>query len=419
MPRVDEPPVTGALDGIRILDLSRVLAGPYCTMVLSDYGAEIIKVEQPGAGDGTRQWGPPWVGGESAYFLSVNRNKRSVAIDLSTSDGLALVRNLIAESDVLIENFRPGATRRLGLDYETLASDWPGLVYCSISGYGQTGPYAARPGYDLMIQAQGGIMSVTGPAEGPPSKVGVAIVDITAGLFAASAILAALLHRRATGEGQYIDVSLLDSQVAWLANVAQNYLTTKEPPARHGNAHPNIVPYETFGTSDGAIAIAVGTDEQYRIFCQRVGRPDLWQDERLRTNRGRVQHRSELIAELNELFTQRTCEYWLDIMLDAGIPASQINDIPAVLAHPQVRARNMVQTVDHPTLGSLELLGPVAKLSATPAAIRSAPPRLGADTYDVLAELVGATPDELDRWHGQGVIQIADGPTEAEGDRTS
>ncbi|MFQ5422209.1 MAG: CaiB/BaiF CoA transferase family protein, partial [Anaerolineae bacterium] len=257
-----------ALDDIRVIDLSRILAGPYTAMLLADHGAEVIKIEQPGQGDGTRQWGPPWVGSESAYFLSVNRNKKSVTLNLKSDKGKAILKKLVANADIFIENFKVGTMKRMGLDYETLCQDNPGLIYCSISGYGQTGPYRERPGYDFMIQAQGGIMSVSGPADGPPHKVGVAIVDITAGLFASNAILTALHHREKTGEGQYIDVALLDTQVAWLANVAHNYFATGEAPERYGNAHPNIVPYETFPTADGYIALAVGSDGQYRKFCQ-------------------------------------------------------------------------------------------------------------------------------------------------------
>ncbi len=404
----------GALAGLRVLDLSRILAGPYCSMVLSDYGAEIIKVERPGTGDGTRQWGPPWVDTESAYFLSVNRNKKSVTLDLKQPVGQELVRRLAGRSDILIENFKPGTAQRLGLGYSQLARDNPGLIYCSISGYGQTGPYRDRPGYDSVIQAQGGIMSVTGPSDGEPHKVGVAIVDISAGLFAATAILAAVHSRTKTGAGQHIDVALLDSQVAWLANVAQNYLATGDPPLRYGNAHPNIVPYETFPTADGQLALAVGNDGQYERFCQAVGRPDLWADERFRTNHGRVTHRRVLVAELCRLFAKKTTAQWLEILLAATIPASAINDVPSLLTDPQVRAREMVQSVDHATLGKIDLIGPVAKFSATPAKVRSAPPTLGADTQAILSEILGCTREELEEFERQGVTRIADDPPTGE-----
>lgn len=376
-----------ALSGVRAVDLSRVLAGPYCTMLLADYGAEVIKIEQPGSGDGTRQWGPPWLGGESAYFLSVNRNKKSVTLNLKTAEGLAILKQLLQDADVLIENFKPGTMSRLGLDNETVRADYPRLITCSISGYGQDGPYRDRPGYDFMIQAQGGIMSITGPQDGEPSKVGVAIVDITAGLFAANAILAALYHRQETGQGQAIDVALLDTQVAWLANVAHNYFATGQAPQRYGNAHANIVPYESFATADGRIALAIGTDEQYQRFCGAAGRSDLAQDPRFRTNAKRVEQRAELVPLLQDLFRSRTTEAWLELLLSNKIPAGPINDIPTVLSDPQVLQRQMVQEVQHPTAGTIQLLGPVAKLSQTPATIRSAPPLLGADTEDVLREL--------------------------------
>jgi crotonobetainyl-CoA:carnitine CoA-transferase CaiB-like acyl-CoA transferase len=356
-------------------------------MLLADYGADVIKIEQPGVGDGTRQWGPPWQGGESAYFLSVNRNKRSLTLNLKAEAGRRILKELATSADIFIENFKPGAMEQMGLGYEALRALNPGLIYCSISGYGQTGPYRDRPGYDFVIQAQGGVMSISGPAEGEPSKVGVAIVDITAGLFAASAILAALHHRERTGVGQYIDVALLDAQLAWLANVAQNYLVTGQTPGRYGNAHPNIVPYETFPTADGQIALAVGTDQQYRRFCQAAGRPELAEEERFQTNAGRVQHRDSLIPLLQELFRTRPSSEWLDLLLAAGIPAGPVNDIPTILNDPHVRARGAVQEVEHETAGPVKLIGPVARLSETPADIRRAPPTLGADTDEILREL--------------------------------
>ncbi len=392
-----------ALSDIRVVDLSRVLAGPYCTMLLADYGAEVIKVEQPGQGDGTRQWGPPWLDGESAYFLSINRNKKSITLNLKSDEGKAILKRLSQGADVLIENFRPDTMTRMGLDYGTLRQDNPGLIYCSISGYGQTGPYRHRPGYDFMIQAQGGIMSVTGPVDGEPHKVGVAIVDITAGLFAANAILSALHYRERCGEGQYIDVALLDAQIAWLANVAQNYLATGSPPRRYGNAHPNIVPYETFRAADGYLALAVGNDRQYRLLCQVVGRPELWNDERFQTNAGRVEHRDELIPLLQDLFSGRTVNEWIELLLEAKIPVGPINDIPTILADPQLTARQMVQEVEHETAGTIQLLGPVAKLSKTPAQIRRAPPTLGSDSSDLLLEL-GYTLEQIEALRKENVI---------------
>ncbi|HEY79795.1 MAG TPA: CoA transferase [Anaerolineae bacterium] len=397
-------PSIQALADIRVLDLSRILAGPYATMMLADLGAEVIKVEQPGVGDGTRAWGPPWVGPFSAYYLSVNRNKRSVTINLKSEQGRELIKALAARSDILVENFKAGTMERLGLDYDSLAAIHPGLIYCSISGYGQTGPYKDRPGYDFMIQAHGGIMSITGPVEGPPYKVGVAVVDVTAGLYAVSAILAALHHRERTGQGQYIDIALLDAQVGWLVNVAQNYFATGEKPKRYGNAHPNIVPYETFETADGYLALAVGADAQYQRLCQVIGRPDLWEDARFQTNAGRVTHRDILIPQLQEVFRSRPTQAWLDALWAATIPASPINDIPAVFADPQVQHRGMAQTIQHPQAGELTLLGPVPKLSRTPAAIRTPPPMLGEHTDAVLQELLGLGGDAIAHLREEGVI---------------
>lgn len=393
-----------ALADIRIIDLSRVLAGPYCTMMLADYGAEVIKIEQPGQGDGTRQWGPPWVGDQSAYFLSVNRNKKSITLNLKSAAGQTILKKLARESDVLIENFKPGTVKRLGIDYQTLSQENPGLIYCAITGYGQTGPYRDRPGYDFMIQAQGGIMSITGPATGEPYKVGVAIVDITAGLFAAGAILTALHHRHQSGQGQYIDIALLDAQVAWLANVAHNYFASGQTPQRYGNAHPNIVPYETFSTADGYVAIAIGTDSQYHRFCDVTGRPDLWEDGRFQTNAGRVAHRAELIPMLQALARTRTTGEWINLLVDANIPVAPINDIPTILDDPQIKARQMVQEVEHATVGPIQLLGPVAKLSQTPAEIHSAPPTLGADTEAILHNQLGYSSEQIADLRKNGVI---------------
>lgn len=400
----DENATPAALSDLLILDLSRVLAGPYCTMLLGDYGAEVIKVEEPGSGDGTRGWGPPWVGDQSAYFLAANRNKRSITVNLKAPEGLDVLRRLAARADVLIENFKPGTMARMGLDYPALATLNPRLVYCSLTGYGQTGPYRDRPGYDFVIQAQGGIMSVTGPVEGEPYKVGVAIADITTGLFAANAILAALHERARSGQGQYIDVALLDAQIAWLANVAHNYLATGEAPLRYGNAHASIVPYETFPTADGYIAVGIGTDEQYRRFCGTAGRPELAEDARYRTNRARVEHREQLIPALRELFRMRSSADWLALLLEIGVPAGPINDVAAAIEDPQVQAREMVQTVVHPTAGPMKLLGPVARLSRTPAAIRRPPPPLGHDTGAVLQELLGYTPTEIQRLQAAGAL---------------
>ena len=394
----------GALDGIRVIDFTRVLAGPYCTMMLGDLGAEVIKVEQPGSGDGTRQWGPPWVGEESAYFLSTNRNKKSITLNLKHEEGQRLAHELIASADVLVENFRPGTTAKLGLDYEKLTAEHPSLIYCSITGYGKNGPYSERSGYDFMIQAQGGLLSITGPEDGPPSKVGVAIVDITAGLHATSAILAALYHRKTTEEGQHIDIALFDTQVGWLANVAHNYFATGAPPKRYGNAHPNIVPYETFSTSDGYVAVAVGTDAQFDRLCTAVGRTDLGQDSRYRTNADRVEHRDTLVPELQEVFRQQAASEWIDLLLEHRIPVGPVNDIPTVLNDPQVLAREMVLEVEHSSLGPIQQLGPVPKLSRTPARVRKAPPTLGEDTESVLLNELGCSPADIKTLREQAVI---------------
>ncbi|MDJ0755209.1 MAG: CoA transferase [Ardenticatenaceae bacterium] len=376
-----------SLNHLKVIDLSRVLAGPYCTMLLADYGAEVIKIEQPGLGDGTRQWGPPWVGDQSAYFLTVNRNKKSMTLNLRAKEGREILFKLLESADVLVENFKVGKLAEMGLDYEPLAKRFPQLVYCSITGYGQTGPDKDRAGYDFMIQAEGGIMSITGPEEGPPSKVGVAIVDITAGLFASHAILAALIARGKTGQGQYIDVSLLDAQVAWLANVAHNYLATGERPGRYGNGHANIVPYQTFATADGHLALAVGTDRQYKLLCELIDRPDLWADTRFQTNPGRVAHRDQLIPQLAVSIQTRSTAAWLDLLRPAGIPAGAIKHIDEVLTDPHVQARKMVQQIDHPTAGPVNLLGPVAKLSLTPAEIAYPPPLLGQHNREILQSL--------------------------------
>lgn len=394
----------GALHSIRILDLSRILAGPYCTMLMGDYGAEVIKVEIPGRGDDTRHWGPPWAGGESAYYLSTNRNKYSITLNLKHPEGQKTIKDLAKISDIVVENFKIGTMKRLGLDYESLKIVNPRLIFCSISGYGQAGPDSHRPGYDFVTQAEGGIMSITGPKEGPPYKVGVAIADIVTGLFAASAILAALHHREKTGEGQYIDVALMDAQVAWLANVAQNYLVSGEMPQRYGNAHPNIVPYEVFPTEDGYVAVGIGNDAQYQRFCDVADCPELWQEPKYQTNASRVEHRDELIPQLQSVFRKQSTSWWLDLLRQEKISAGSINNIQQVLTDPQVLSRQMVQSITHPTAGEVKLLGPVAKFSHTPAKIRSHPPLLGEHTRVVLGDLLGRSPEEIQRMEQDSVI---------------
>jgi formyl-CoA transferase len=385
-----------ALAGVRVLDFSRVLAGPYASMLLADFGAEVIKVENPQGGDDTRQWGPPWQDGQSAYYLSVNRNKRSLAIDLKQAQGLEIARRLAEKADVLLENFKVGAMEGYGLGYEALARSNPRLIYCSITGYGQNGPASDLAGYDFIIQAEGGLMSITGPQDGPPSKAGVAIVDITAGMYASHAILAALHYREKSGLGQYIDVALLDAQLGWLANVAQNYLVSGAPPKRHGNAHANIVPYQAFETLDGTLALAVGNDRQYQRLCECCGRPDLWEDARFRTNPDRVTNRLILIPLLQDVFRLRATAEWINLLSGSGIPAGPINDIPAALHHPQAQARNMLQTLERPGASPLTLVGPVAKLSATPASILNPPPLLGEQTREILRQDLGYSSAEIE-----------------------
>lgn len=396
-----------ALSDITILDLSRVLAGPYCTMVLGDLGARVIKVEQPGMGDDTRRWGPPFTAnGESAYFLCVNRNKESITVNLKHPQGQQIIRELVAKADVVVENFKVGALAKLGLDFVSLHEISPALIYCSITGYGQTGPLAHHPGYDTAIQAGGGIMSITGPAgpNGEPTKVGVAIVDITAGMNAAIAILAALHHRALTGQGQQIDIALYDSQLGWLANVASNFLISGEAPQRYGNAHASIVPYQTLPTSDGWIMLAVGNDGQFGRLCVALGHPEWARDERFATNPGRVANREILIPLLETIFRTRTTMAWDTILTDANVPYSLVHDIPTALATPQSQARNMVQTVEHPVTGQIPLVGPVPKLSETPAAIHRAPPLLGEHTEEVLQATLHYTKNMMAEFSAAGVL---------------
>ena len=393
-----------ALAGVRIVDFSRVLAGPYCTMMLGDLGAEVIKIENPSGGDDTRQWGPPWLNGQAAYYLSLNRNKRSITLNLKHPRAQVIARQLIAQADVMIENLKAGTMKQYGLDYETLSREFPRLVYCSITGYGQTGPDRDRPGYDVIIQGEGGLMSTTGPVEGPPYKVGIAVVDVTAGLYASQAILAALLRRERTGRGQYIDIALLDTQVAWLLNVAQNYMVSGKPSMRCGNANPNIVPYQVLETADGYIVIAVGNDKQYQRMCEVAGRMDLWEDERFQTNASRVTHRDELVPQWEQVFRARLTAEWVKALNDHNIPAGPINDIPQVLSHPQVIARQMVQAVEHPKVGAIPMLGPVPKLSETPARIHKAPPMLGEHTDEILRNELRYTDDEIAALRDDGAI---------------
>ena len=399
------------LEGVRVLDLTRALAGPYCTMMLGDLGADVIKVERPGRGDDSRGWGPPFAGepygpypGESAYFIAVNRNKRSLTANLKSPEGQEVMRRLAGVSDVLVENFRAGVLDRMGLGYEEMHGLNPRLVYCSISGYGRTGPYAERPGYDVIIQAEGGMMSITGPEEGPPSRVGVPIVDITAGMFAATAVLAALRARDLTGEGQLVDVSLLDTQVALLANVASNYLVGGAEPRRLGNAHPNIAPYEAFPARDRWFALAAANERQWAVLCDVIGRPELKDDPRFATNGARVSNRPELVTVLNDVFAARDADEWLPDLREAGLPCGPINTVPDVFDHPQAQARDLALETEHPTAGPVRLTGFPYKLSQTPAEVRQPPPLLGQHTEEVLTELLDYTAAEVAGLREQGGI---------------
>jgi formyl-CoA transferase len=378
----------GPLHDIRVLDLSRVLAGPYAAMTLGDMGADVIKVEQPGEGDETRGWGPPWAGGESAYYLSVNRNKRGITLDLKHEGARTALLGLVAKSDVLIENFKRGTLERMDLADDVLWGANPGLVHCSITGFGTHGPYADYPGYDFVVQGMAGVMSFTGEPEGEPMKVGVAIVDVTAGLNAVNGILAALYARRETGRGQRVDVSLLESALAWLVNVGQNYLVSGAAPRRYGNAHPNVVPYQVFMAADKPLALGVGNDRQFRTFCRLAGAPALADDPRFTTNTARLEHREALIPLVADLVRQKPADEWLRVLNDATVPAGPINSVPQAFADPQVEALGIVRTLPHPTAGEIRVVGPAVHLSETPVAARSAPPLHGQHTDAVLRELL-------------------------------
>ena len=389
------------LEGFTVLDLTRVLSGPYCTMHLADMGARVIKIEQPGRGDDTRGFGPPFLQGESTYFLSVNRNKESVTLDFKHSEGRALLDRLIAQSDVVVENFRPGALAKLGLDYATLADRHPRLVYCSISGFGQTGPRSTEAGYDAMIQAEGGLMSLTGDGDGPPYRLGVAIADLVSGILAANGITLALLARERTGRGQQVDISLLDSVATLLTYQAGIYFATGTPPPRLGNRHPTIAPYEVFAASDGDFVLAVANDDLWRRFCQVA---DIEPDDRFATNPQRVQRYDELRPLVADRLGRRTRQDWLARLGAAGVPCGLVRDLGELFADPQVAAREMVAEIEHRTIGPLRMLGVPIKLSDTPGAVRTAPPTLGEHTDAVLRKDLGLTPEVIVRLREQRVI---------------
>jgi crotonobetainyl-CoA:carnitine CoA-transferase CaiB-like acyl-CoA transferase len=372
-----------ALSDVVVIDLSRVLAGPYCTMILGDLGATVIKVEQPGKGDDTRHFGPPYIAGESAYYLGLNRNKRSITLDFSTPEGKQRLLDLLRTATVLVENFRPGTLEKQGLGYEALKALNPGLIYCSISGYGQTGPYTSRPGYDFVAQAESGIMSVTGEIDGEPMRVGVPVGDISGGMFACMSILAALRVRDHTGEGQYIDISLLETTASLLANVSSNHLISGEEAQRYGNGHPNIVPYQAFRTRDGYVVVACGNDRLYQGLCRLLGRDDLASDPRFATNPQRVRNRQELVPALQEEFLQHDTGDWLPELRAAGIPCGPINSVSQVFSDPQIQARGFVWECEHPTAGTIRLSGSPIHLSETPTRLYKAPPLLGEDNDTV------------------------------------
>ena len=402
---------SGPLSGVRVLDLSRVLAGPWATQALGDLGAEVIKIERPGAGDDTRRWGPPFAvdveGGRSdaAYFFSANRNKRSVTVDIADPEGAALVRALARDAQVLVENFKVGALAKFGLDYASLAALNPALVYCSITGFGQTGPDSGRAGYDYMIQAMGGLMSITGEPDRPPVKVGVAVADLFAGLYASNAILAALLHARATGEGQHIDIALFEAQAAMLANQATNWFVSGEVPQRMGTAHPNLAPYQPLPTRDGALVVAVGSDGQFRALCQALEASALGVDPRFADNALRVAHRAELTRALEVLTVRSTTAELIQALEAAGVPCGPINTIEEVFAEPQAQARGLVVEQDREDLGGkvLTVASPM-RLSRTPVSYRAPPPALGADTAAVLETELGLPASRIAELKAKGVI---------------
>lgn len=404
-----------ALGHIRVLDLTRILAGPWCTQNLADLGADVIKVERPGNGDDTRSWGPPYLRDqngndttEAAYYLAANRGKRAITVDIATPEGQQIIRELALQSDVVMENYKVGQLKKYGLDYESFRQIKPDLVYCSITGFGQTGPYAHRAGYDFIIQGMGGFMSLTGERDdlpgGGPQKAGVAIADLMTGMYATIAVLAALTHRDRTGEGQHIDLALLDAQVALLANMSSNYLCNGEVPVRQGNAHTNIVPYQTFASSDGHIIVAVGNDGQYRKFVTAGERDDLADDPRFASNPLRVQHRELLVPLLAEMVRQKTKKEWIDLLEAAGVPCGPINSLDEVFANPQVISREMCVRLAHPSAGQVSLVGNPIKLSATPVQYQSAPPLLGQHNEQVLQELLHYAPEKIVQLEEMGII---------------
>jgi crotonobetainyl-CoA:carnitine CoA-transferase CaiB-like acyl-CoA transferase len=399
-----QPQSSGPLAGVRILDLSRILSGPFATMIFADLGADVIKLENPTTGDDTREWAPPYQGDQSAYFLSVNRNKRGIAVDLKSEQGREIALRLAERADVVVENFRPGTAGRLGLGYDALSARNPRLIYASISGFGQTGPYASEPGYDAIAQALGGVMSVTGEADGEPVRVGNSAADTFAAMWASVGILAALHARHATGRGEWIDISLLDGQIASLTYLAGGYFASGEVPRRYGSAHPSIVPYQALRTQDGYLMVAVGNDALWQRFAPLIGLDELADDPRFATNPQRVAHREELIPLIETALASKGSAAWADDLSRVGIPAGAINSIDAALVHPQVQARGMVLTAEHPTAGTLRMTGSPIKLSEYTATVRRPPPTLGEHTDEVLGEL-GYSPADIAAMRDSGAIR--------------
>lgn len=402
--------MAGPLKNIKVLDLSRVLAGPWASQILADMGADVTKVERPGSGDDTRGWGPPYLKdrdgvetSESAYYLSTNRGKRSIAIDIKSNAGQEIIKKLALDADIVLENFKVGGLKKYRLDYESLAKINPAIIYCSISGFGQDGPRADEAGYDFIIQGMGGLMSFTGTDEGGPVKVGTAVADLTTGMYAVIAILGALHHRGQTGQGQYIDLALLDVQASWLANQAMNHLIGGYQPKRRGNAHPNIVPYQDFKTKDGHVIVAVGNDRQFRKLATLIGQPGLAQTGRYKTNRQRVEKREELIPVLTEAFGKKTVAKWLGLLKDLKIPAGPINDLAETYSDPQIVHRKLVRTLSHPLAGTVPQVTTPIKYSKTGLEYKIPPPLLGQHTDEILAEL-GFHGGEIKAFRDQGVV---------------
>lgn len=400
--------MAGTLDGITVVDFSRVLAGPYCTMLLADMGADVIKIEQPGKGDDTRAWGPPYLGDQSGYYLAVNRNKRGIAIDLKSDAGRQIALDLVRNADVVVENFRVGVMEKLGLGYDELRAIKPDLIYCSISGFGRSGPYSSRPGYDLIAEAMSGFMSVTGEPEGVGMRAGVAIGDVTTGMMASNMILAALLHRERTGEGQLVEAALLDTIVGWLINANLYYLITGENQPRTGNAHALVVPYQEFQAADLPMIITAGNDRLFAALCATIDRPDLPEDRRFRTNSDRIANRAELAALIEAELARKPAAEWAELLEAAGVPSAPINTMAEVFADPHVLARQMLVEVEHATLGSIQLPGVPMKFSATDAAVRTAPPVLGQHTREVLRERCNMDDAAIDELAAAGVVELWD-----------